>query len=214
MISLAPHTTAIFDKAIKLECIKPYYLVGGTALSLQLGTRMSEDLDFMRWRANKAERMEVAWRQIEQELASIGEVQSMNLMDIDHVEFIVSGVKFSFYACARYSPITTPIDYRDNLKLADIPAIGAMKMEVMLRRSNFRDYYDIYSIVKSGIDIRELVSKASTYSQHQLKTKNILAMLTNGIRFSRDERFLQMQPLYDVSAKEIEEYLKEQLQMT
>ena len=214
MISLAPHTTAIFDKAIKLECIKPYYLVGGTALSLQLGTRMSEDLDFMRWRANKAERMEVAWRQIEQELASIGEVQSMNLMDIDHVEFIVSGVKFSFYACARYSPITTPIDYRDNLKLADIPAIGAMKMEVMLRRSNFRDYYDIYSIVKSGIDIRELVSKASTYSQHQLKTKNILAMLTNGNRFSRDERFLQMQPLYDVSAKEIEEYLKEQLQMT
>lgn len=214
MNALAPHTSLIFEKVTQLECIKPYILVGGTALSLQLGTRQSEDLDFMRWRTSKQERMEVAWKTISDELATIGEVQSMNLMDIDHVEFIVSGVKFSFYACARYSPITTPIDYRDNLKLADIPAIGAMKMEVMLRRSNFRDYYDIYSIVKSGIDIRELVSKASTYSQHQLKTKNILAMLTNGNRFSRDERFLQMQPLYDVSAKEIEEYLKEQLQMT
>ncbi len=214
MISLAPHTTAIFDKAIQLDCIKSYFLVGGTALSLQLGTRMSEDLDFMRWRTSKAERMEVAWKQIEQELATIGEVQSMNLMDIDHVEFIVSGVKFSFYACTRYTPLTAPIDYRGNLKLADIPAIGAMKMEVMLRRSNFRDYYDIYSIVKSGVDVRELVSKASTYSQHQLKTKNILAMLTNSNRFTRDERFLQMQPQYDVSAKEIEEYLKEKLQMS
>lgn len=213
MISLAPHTTAIFDKAIHLDCIKPYYLVGGTALSLQLGTRMSEDLDFMRWRTSKAERMEVAWKQIEQELATIGEVQSMNLMDIDHVEFIVSGVKFSFYACTRYSPLTGPIDYRGNLKLADIPAIGAMKMEVMLRRSNFRDYYDIYSIVKSGVDVRELVSKASTYSQHQLKTKNILAMLTNSNRFTRDERFLQLQPQYDISAMEIEKYLKEKLQM-
>ena len=213
MIGLAPHTTAIFDKAIRLECIKPYYLVGGTALSLQLGTRMSEDLDFMRWRTSKTERMEVAWKQIEEGLATIGEGQSMNLMDIDHVEFIVSGVKFSFYACTRFSPLTAPIDYRDNLKLADIPAIGAMKMEVMLRRSNFRDYYDIYSIVKSGVDVRELVSKASTYSQHQLKTKNILAMLTNSNRFTRDERFLQMQPLYDVSAMEIEEYLKEKLQM-
>lgn len=212
MISLAPHTTAIFDKAIQLDCIKPYFLVGGTALSLQLGTRMSEDLDFMRWRTSKAERMEVAWKQIEQELATIGEVQSMNLMDIDHVEFIVSGVKFSFYACTRYSPLTAPIDYQGNLKLADIPAIGAMKMEVMLRRSNFRDYYDIYSIVRSGVDVRELVSKASTYSQHQLKTKNILAMLTNSNRFTRDERFLQMHPLYDVSAKKIEEYLKEKLQ--
>lgn len=213
MISLAPHTTAIFDKAIQLDCIKPYFLVGGTALSLQLGTRMSEDLDFMRWRTSKAERMEVAWKQIEQELATIGEVQSMNLMDIDHVEFIVSGVKFSFYACTRYSPLTAPIDYRGNLKLADIPAIGAMKMEVMLRRSNFRDYYDIYSIVRSGVDVRELVSKASIYSQHQLKTKNILAMLTNSNRFTRDESFLQMRPLYDVSAKKIEEYLKEKLQM-
>lgn len=213
MISLAPHTTAIFDKAIQLDCIKPYYLVGGTALSLQLGTRMSEDLDFMRWRTSKAERMEVAWKQIENELATIGEVQSINLMDIDHVEFIVSDVKFSFYACTRYSPITTPVDYRYNLKLADIPAIGAMKMEVMLRRSNFRDYYDIYSIVKSGVNVRELVSKASTYSQHQLKTKNILAMLTNSNRFTRDDKFVQMHPQYDVTAMDIEEYLKEQLQL-
>lgn len=212
MNSLAPHTTAIFDKASRLECIKSYFLVGGTALSLQLGTRMSEDLDFMRWRTSKNEQMEVAWKQIEKELATIGEVQSMNLMDIDHVEFIVSGVKFSFYACARYSPITSPTEYGGNLKLADIPAIGAMKMEVMLRRSNFRDYYDIYSIVKSGVNIHELVAKAGNYSQHQLKSKNILAMLTNGSRFTRDANFNQMQPLYDVSAQDIEAYLKEQLQ--
>ena len=62
------------------------------------------------------------------------------------------------HTTAIFDKAIKSIDYRDNLKLADIPAIGAMKMEVMLRRSNFRDYYDIYSIVKSGIDIRELVS--------------------------------------------------------
>lgn len=92
MNALAPHTSSIFEKVIQLECIKPYILVGGTALSLQLGTRQSEDLDFMRWRTYKQERMEVAWKNISDELATIGEVQSMNLMDIDHVEFIVSGV--------------------------------------------------------------------------------------------------------------------------
>ena len=83
-----------------------------------------------------------------------------------------------------------------------------MKMEVMLRRSNFRDYYDIYSIVKSGIDIHELITKASNYSLHQLKTKNILAMLTNSRRFMRDSSFDQMEPLYNVSALEIETYFK------
>lgn len=213
MTSLAPHTSLIFEKATRLECIKPYCLVGGTALSLQLGTRQSEDLDFMRWRTNKQEKMEVAWRSIQDELSTIGEVQSMNLMDIDHVEYIVSGVKFSFYACNRYSPIETPVFHSNNLYLADIPAIGAMKMEVMLRRSNFRDYYDIYSIVRSGVDVNELVKKAGEYSQHQLKTKNILAMLTNGKRFLRDAIFDQMQPKYDVTATDIEAFLKFQLQM-
>ena len=82
MIALAPHTSLLFEKVTQLECIKPFLLVGGTALSLQLETRPSEDLDFMRWRTNKQERMEVAWNNIQEELATIGDIQSMNLMDI------------------------------------------------------------------------------------------------------------------------------------
>ena len=52
---LAPHTGKIFEGISKLECIKPFVLVGGTALSLQLHTRQSEDLDFMRWKNGKLE---------------------------------------------------------------------------------------------------------------------------------------------------------------
>lgn len=48
MPALAQHTNEIFDKIASLECIKPYILVGGTALALQLHARLSEDLDFMR----------------------------------------------------------------------------------------------------------------------------------------------------------------------
>ena len=39
MKGLAPHTQQIFEAVSKLDCIKPYLLVGGTALSLQIGTR-------------------------------------------------------------------------------------------------------------------------------------------------------------------------------
>ena len=99
-------------------------------------------------------------------------------MDIDHVEFVVARVKSSFYACPKYSPVDKPVDYLNHVRLANVKAIGAMKMEVMLRRSNFRDYYDIYSILRSGISINELVSLALSYSGHRLKSKNLLAMLT------------------------------------
>ena len=96
----------------------------------------------------------------------------------------------------------------NNLRLADVKSIGAMKMEVMLRRSNFRDYYDIYSILKSGVLISDLISLALSYSGHKLKSKNLLAMLTNGSRFTRDAHFEQLEPVYAITAQEIEEYIK------
>ncbi|MBE6272620.1 MAG: nucleotidyl transferase AbiEii/AbiGii toxin family protein [Bacteroides sp.] len=212
MKGLAPHTSHIFEAVSALECIKPYLLVGGTALSLQINTRQSEDLDFMTWRTSKTDKQEVAWYQIEKELSTIGEIQHRDILDIDHVEFLVEGVKFSFYASPKYSPVNQAIPYLNNLKLADVKSIGAMKMEVMMRRSNFRDYYDIYSILKTGIPIQEMISLALTYSGHRLKTKNLLAMLTNGNRFVRDEHFEQLNPIYHITSKDIETFIKNCLQ--
>ena len=209
MKGLAPHTQRIFEAVAALECIKPYVLVGGTALSLQIDTRQSEDLDFMKWRTSKTEQPEVDWYHIEKELGTIGEVQYRNLMDIDHVEFIVEGVKLSFYSSPKYSPVKTAWPCLHNLFVADIKSIGAMKMEVMMRRSNFRDYYDIYSILQAGVPIQEIITLALEYSGHRLKTKNLLAMLTNGARFTRDAHFEQLAPVYHVTAQEIEAYIKD-----
>lgn len=92
--SLAPHTGKIFEAISRLECIKPYTLVGGTALS---------------------------------------------------------------YAAPRKAiPSMQRIPYQNNLYIADMESIGAMKMEAMLRRSKFRDYYDIYSILKEGKDLKKI----------------------------------------------------------
>lgn len=208
MNGLAPHTGVIFDGVSRMECIKPYMLVGGTALSLQIGTRQSEDLDFMRWRTSKDEKMEVAWHKIEKELETVGEIESVDILDFDHVEFRVSGVKLSFYACPKFSPVTAPVHVQNNLYLADLLSIGAMKMEVMLRRSNFRDYYDIYSLLKHGVSLSDMMTLALNYSAHRMRSKNLLAILTNSTRFTRDERFEQMQPLYNVTAQDIEDYIK------
>lgn len=212
MIGLAPHTGKIIDMVAQLDCIRPYWLVGGTALSLQLHTRQSEDLDFQKWRTSKKEKMEVKWDVIEKELSTIGEIESRDIYDFDHVEFRVAGVKFSFYACDKYSPIKNEIIYQGNIKLADILAIGAMKMEVMLRRNKFRDYYDLYSILQSGVNINTLIDGALQYSRHRLKSKNLLSMLTRGELFSEDENFHLLEPIYNVSTQDIENYIKSCLQ--
>lgn len=207
--SLAPHTGRLIEAVSKLECIKPFVLVGGTALSIQLENRQSEDLDFMRRKQNKDDDLDINWPQLQRELASIGEVQDVQVSGFDQVLFVVDGVKISFYAAPRKRIATMhEVPYLNNIRLADVESIGVMKMEAMMRRSKFRDYYDIYSILKNGADIHKLIPMALEHSGHKLKTKALLAMLTNGELFKKDEGFSLLQPTYDVSASDIESYIK------
>ena len=90
-ISLAPQTGRIIEAVSKLECIKPFVLVGGTALSIQLKTRQSEDLDFMRWMQDKDDTLDIGWPSIQRELSLIGEVQNVQVAGFDQVLFIVDG---------------------------------------------------------------------------------------------------------------------------
>ncbi len=208
MRGLAPNTNKIFESISNLDCIKSYVLVGGTALSLQLATRESEDLDFMSWRKNKNDKREIDWPIIRKELESIGNVEKIDILDFDHVEFVLDGVKISFYISPNSSPLSQEICWLNNLRVADKVAIGAMKMEVLLRRSKFRDYYDIYSLIEDGVSIHDMINAALKYSGHKLKSKNLMAMLTRSERFMFDLDLTHLNPIYSVTPKDIEERIK------
>ena len=96
--SFAPQTGRIIEAISRLECIKPFVLVGGTALSIQLKTRQSEDLDFMRWKEGKDDTLDIEWPKIQKELETVGNIDAIQVMGFDQVLFIVEGVKVSFYA--------------------------------------------------------------------------------------------------------------------
>ena len=206
---LTTNIEAIIEQVAQLECIKPYILCGGTALAMQIGHRKSEDLDFMMWRISKTEKPEVNWNAIEKELRDkIGEIESFNMLGFDQIEFVVKGVKFSFFVSDNLSPVTAPIDYLGNIRLADIESIMAMK--IMLRRMKFRNYYDIYSILQEGYSINKGIEKALNLSRHRLSSKNIIAMLLGG-QFIPDNNFATLEPKYDVTKEQIREYIMQKL---
>ena len=208
---LTTNIEAIIEQVAQLECIKPYILCGGTALAIQIGHRKSEDLDFMMWCISKTEKPEVNWNAIERELKEkIGEIENFNMLGFDQVEFVVRGVKFSFFVSDNLSPVTAPTEYLGNIRLADIESIMAMKMEVMLRRMKFRDYYDIYCMLQEGYSIHNGIEKALNLSRHRLSSKNIIAMLLGG-RFIPDNNFATLEPKYDVTKEQIREYIMQKL---
>ena len=208
---LTTNIEAIIEQVAQLECIKPYILCGGTALAIQIGHRKSEDLDFMMWRISKTEKPEVNWNAIERELKEkIGEIENFNMLGFDQVEFVVRGVKFSFFVSDNLSPVTAPTEYLGNIRLADIESIMAMKMEVMLRRMKFRDYYDIYCMLQEGYSIHNGIEKALNLSRHRLSSKNIIVMLLGG-QFIPDNNFATLEPKYDVTKEQIREYTMQKL---
>jgi predicted nucleotidyltransferase component of viral defense system len=132
------------------------------------------------------------------------------MLGFNQVEFVVAGVKFSFYVSENYCPVSEPVPYVGNIRLADISSIMAMKIEVMLRRMKMRDYYDIYAILREGYDVSKGIDAALRYSQHKLSTKNIVMMLLSD-RFMSDENMKQLEPKYDVSKEDIRAYIFQKL---
>lgn len=127
--------------------------------------------------------------------------------------FIDGGVKLSFYAPEKKSPVIQTVPYMNNLVLADIDTIASLKMETMMRRTVFRDYYDLYCILntKQPQEVKSIIDNALKYSGHNLKSKNLLGMLVNSDRFRNDTSFSELKPKYSISAKEIEAFMIEKV---
>jgi len=207
MQGLSDETIRIFEPVSKLNCIKEYILIGGTALALQTGHRLSEDLDFCKWPLPG--KSDIDWPQILIELSSIFNKIEPDILGFNQVNFYADNTKLSFYSNQLYkSPVKEPIIFLNNIRIPEFETIGAMKLEVMLRRSIFRDYYDIYSIIKEGISLKSMINGATQYSNHILKTKDILNFISDGSNFRKDKQFDLLKPKYKVSEKEIEDFIK------
>ena len=212
--ALVEKTLKVIEAISNMEFVKSYFLVGGTALALQLKHRLSEDLDFMCWKQFKKDKQNIDIEKIKYELSRHFIIDKVDILGNNHIEiYIDGGVKLSFYASDKIKPAIEPIHYLNNLILADENCIAALKMEVLLRRNEFRDYYDLYCILKDKDEqtTKHIIDNALKYSEHHLKTKNLIGMLTNSERFKHNAAFVQLNPKYSVISKEIELFMIERM---
>ncbi|MBF0328858.1 MAG: nucleotidyl transferase AbiEii/AbiGii toxin family protein [Nitrospirae bacterium] len=114
-------------------------LAGGTALSLQIGHRLSVDLDFFTNKDFSTDSLISAIRKTGLNFRVLSEGEGFLIADID-------GVKFSLF---QYDyPFVTPIAYKDVL-IASIFDIAAMKMIAIIQRGTKRDFADLYFILQT-----------------------------------------------------------------
>lgn len=115
-------------------------LAGGTALALQIGHRMSLDLDFFTTKVFNSEPIISAIRKTGQSFRILAEEEGHIVMDIE-------GVKFSLFHYA-YPFLDKPARYQ-GINIAGILDIAAMKIIAVSQRGTKRDFVDMYFILQN-----------------------------------------------------------------
>ena len=208
-LGLTNSTKEVFIAVSKLDCIKGLFLCGGTGQSIQMGHRLSEDLDFELIGLRK-ERPQLDFAAILGELrATFADAREEMLGDDHFLVFIHEGkVKLSFYR--PENPVKTmEVGLRfNNLKTPTLQELLGMKVFALCVRTVFRDYYDIYCLLEAGCKLEEAISYASYLSRHQIRSKAMYSRLLSPQLFQKGLDFEKMCPKYDVSPEEIRDRIK------
>ena len=206
---LTPATQEVFEQVSQLDCIKELFLCGGTGQSLQMNHRLSEDLDFELIGLRK-NRPELDFRAILGEIKSKFPDAREEILGEDHfLVFVNDGkVKLSFFR--PENPVKTmKVGWQhNNLKIPTLQELLGMKVYAICVRTVFRDYYDIYCLLKAGCNLTEAVSYASYLSRHTIRSKSMYTKLLSPQLFRKDDDFQQMSPAEDISPEAIRDYIK------
>lgn len=130
---------------------KNFGLVGGTAIALIVGHRRSIDFDLFSLK-------EFNNLEIRKEILKIKKIERVLRDKNDEYTVLINSVKFTFL----YYPF--PIKFSKNfnklIKLPDLLTLAAMKAYALGRRAKWKDYIDLYFIMKKYFSLNQIRKKA------------------------------------------------------
>jgi hypothetical protein len=144
--------------------IKKFYLAGGTALALQIGHRRSVDFDL-------ASSDPIRTFDLERRIMSEGfKIQSVFTATGDEFTILIEDTKVTFFSFPF--PIQPEILWQTGgIKLPEIEELGAMKAYALGRRSQWKDYVDLFFLLKFKLSIDDILAKAKELFSAHFNTK-------------------------------------------
>lgn len=136
-------TYCLLKEISQIKELDYFALAGGTSLSLQLGHRISVDLDF--FTIKKFNTNDII--QILQSRYKLSEIsKNTNALTL-YIDYKSQKVKIDFL---RHNyPILQGFTIEDGIRLFSIQDIAAMKLNAITNRGAKKDFYDIYELLLS-----------------------------------------------------------------
>jgi hypothetical protein len=164
---------------------REYYLVGGTAIALHVGHRESIDFDLFKEK-------NIRKKDVYLKLESID--YKVSFADFNQINMLANGVKITFFSF----PYTIPLnnELKGILKMPDLLTLGAMKAFALGRRAKWKDYVDLYFILKFHFTFKEITHKAKEIFKEEFIEKQFVAQLGyfKGINYEEEVVYLIPNP--------------------
>ena len=150
------HKEILNGKQIELlplvgEFKREYYLVGGTAIALYLGHRRSIDFDLFKFASlNRKKNLE--------KVQSSGFPSIVTWNVTDQMNLVVNDVKVTFFQYPFQIKANKVFD--NIIRLPELLDLAAMKAYALGRRSKWKDYVDLYFLLKEIFTFDEISQRA------------------------------------------------------
>lgn len=178
---------------------REFYLVGGTAIALYLGHRRSIDFDLFKFNSLNP-------KKIIETISASQYSYHITRRVAEQLNLDIHGVKFTFF---QYPfKIEAKEKLNDILRLPSLLDLAAMKAYALGRRSKWKDYVDLYFIIKNHFSINQISDRAITIFGELFSEKLFRAQLSyfEDIDYSEPVEFL----VPPVSHDEIKNFLIEE----
>lgn len=136
--TIDPKVLELLQKLMNIDTFSKLRLVGGTSLALQIGHRQSIDLDMFGL-------FEVDEYELPRVLNTLGSVKLINRTKNIWV-YLINDIKVDFVNYP-YRWINE-LKIEDNIRLAGLPDIVAMKLAAITGRGTKKDFIDLYFLLK------------------------------------------------------------------
>ena len=129
----------LLQRLMKDEILKDFNLVGGTSLSLQIGHRLSIDIDLFTTRGFDEQAL----------LKDLANKYPIRIRDMFDNTILLDIDKVKVDILAHHYPWQKPIETKEGVRLASLEDIGAMKLHAIFQNgTRIKDFIDMYFLLE------------------------------------------------------------------
>ncbi len=177
---------------------REFYLVDGTAIALHIGHRRSIDFDLFK-------KNRLVLNKIINKVSDANHSYIVTRRVEEQLNLTINNVNFTFFEYPY--PVEINCNFENIIKLPDLLNLAAMKAFALGRRSKWKDYIDLYFILKDHYSIKQIIEKSNTIYGQLFSEKLFRAQLCyfDDVDHSEEVEFLGKHP----SEKNVKEFLIE-----